>query len=201
MDHRPGKLSGGERQRVAIARAIVGEPSLVLADEPTGNLDSHTGADIMDAFRDLHAAGSTIVLITHDAALSASLPRCVSLLDGRIVDDRERRQRVVGMTAVVATDVGPPRAGGSRRSPPPAPRDVLGAGAVGLRTRRLRTALTALGIAIGIAALVAVLGISASGQADLARPARRPRHEPAHGDSRASRSWATTRSCPRTPPP
>jgi putative ABC transport system ATP-binding protein len=90
MDHRPGKLSGGERQRVAIARAIVGEPSLVLADEPTGNLDSHTGADIIDAFRDLHAAGSTIVLITHDAALSASLPRCVSLLDGRIVDDAAR---------------------------------------------------------------------------------------------------------------
>jgi len=88
VDHRPGQLSGGERQRVAIARAIVGEPSLVLADEPTGNLDSHTGAEIMSAFHDLHRAGSTIVLITHDPALAA-LPRCVSLLDGRIVDDRE----------------------------------------------------------------------------------------------------------------
>jgi putative ABC transport system ATP-binding protein len=88
IDHRPGQLSGGERQRVAIARAIVGEPSLVLADEPTGNLDSHTGADIMSAFHDLHRAGSTIVLITHDPALAA-LPRCVSLLDGRIVDDRD----------------------------------------------------------------------------------------------------------------
>ena len=88
IDFRPGQLSGGERQRVAIARAIVGEPSLVLADEPTGNLDSHTGAEIMSAFRDLHRAGSTIVLITHDPALAA-LPRCVSLLDGRIVDDRE----------------------------------------------------------------------------------------------------------------
>jgi putative ABC transport system ATP-binding protein len=88
IDFRPGQLSGGERQRVAIARAIVGEPSLVLADEPTGNLDSHTGADIMSAFRDLHRAGSTIVLITHDPALAA-LPRCVSLLDGRIVDDAE----------------------------------------------------------------------------------------------------------------
>ena len=89
MDYRPGTLSGGERQRVAIARAIVSEPSLVLADEPTGNLDSHTGADIIGAFHDLHRAGSTIVLITHDSALSARLPRCVSLLDGRIVDDRE----------------------------------------------------------------------------------------------------------------
>ena len=89
VDYRPGKLSGGERQRVAIARAIVGEPSLVLADEPTGNLDSRTGAEIMSAFHDLHRAGSTIVLITHDATLSASLARCVSLLDGCIVDDRE----------------------------------------------------------------------------------------------------------------
>ncbi|HKA02680.1 MAG TPA: ABC transporter ATP-binding protein [Acidimicrobiales bacterium] len=88
IDFRPGQLSGGERQRVAIARAIVAEPSLVLADEPTGNLDSHTGAEIMSAFRDLHRAGSTIVLITHDPALAA-LPRCVSLLDGRIVDDAE----------------------------------------------------------------------------------------------------------------
>jgi putative ABC transport system ATP-binding protein len=88
IDHRPGQLSGGERQRVAIARAIVGEPSLVLADEPTGNLDSHTSSEIMSAFHDLHRAGSTIVLITHDPTLAA-LPRRVALLDGRIVDDRE----------------------------------------------------------------------------------------------------------------
>jgi putative ABC transport system ATP-binding protein len=93
MDYRPGKLSGGERQRVAIARAIVGEPSLVLADEPTGNLDSRTGAEIMSAFHDLHRAGSTIVLITHDPTLSATLPRCVSLFDGQIVDDREAVSR------------------------------------------------------------------------------------------------------------
>jgi putative ABC transport system ATP-binding protein len=94
IDFRPGQLSGGERQRVAIARAIVGEPSLVLADEPTGNLDSHTGAEIISAFRDLHRAGSTIVLITHDPALAAA-PRCVSLLDGRIVDDAEPAQVAV----------------------------------------------------------------------------------------------------------
>jgi putative ABC transport system ATP-binding protein len=87
-----GKLSGGERQRVAIARAVVGEPSLVLADEPTGSLDSHTGAEIMGVFHDLHRTGSTIVLITHDATLSDALPRCVSLRDGRVVQDRAPTQ-------------------------------------------------------------------------------------------------------------
>jgi putative ABC transport system ATP-binding protein len=90
MAHRPGALSGGERQRVAIARAIAGEPSLLLADEPTGNLDSRTGADIMAVFDDLHAGGATIVLITHDASVSSRLPRCISVLDGRLVDDGRR---------------------------------------------------------------------------------------------------------------
>jgi ABC-type lipoprotein export system ATPase subunit len=75
----------------------VGEPSLVLADEPTGNLDSHTGAEIVAAFRELHETGSTIVLITHDQALADSLPRCVAVLDGRIVGDAAAAgQRAVG---------------------------------------------------------------------------------------------------------
>jgi putative ABC transport system ATP-binding protein len=85
--HRPSRLSGGERQRVAIARAIVTEPSLVLADEPTGNLDTRTGETIIDALETLHRDGSTIVLITHDSAIAARMPRRVTMRDGTIVTD------------------------------------------------------------------------------------------------------------------
>jgi putative ABC transport system ATP-binding protein len=87
-DHRPSQLSGGEQQRVAIARAIVGDPAIVLADEPTGNLDSHTGAEIIGLLRDLHESGTTVLLITHDLGLAESLPRCVAIRDGRIEHQR-----------------------------------------------------------------------------------------------------------------
>jgi putative ABC transport system ATP-binding protein len=89
--HKPNELSGGQRQRVAIARALVNEPSILLADEPTGNLDSATSAEIMQVFGDLHRQGQTIILVTHEADIAAHAHRVVTLLDGLVHSDTVRR--------------------------------------------------------------------------------------------------------------
>jgi putative ABC transport system ATP-binding protein len=85
--HLPGQLSGGQQQRVAVARAVAGDPLLLLADEPTGNLDSKNGQAVMELLRELHAGGATLCMVTHDLGHSKLATRSVSLFDGRVVED------------------------------------------------------------------------------------------------------------------
>ena len=87
MFHRPAQMSGGQQQRVAIARAIAAKPPIILADEPTGNLDSHSGKDVMKIIHQLHEEGRTIILITHDNDIAAEAQRVIRIQDGKIVDD------------------------------------------------------------------------------------------------------------------
>jgi putative ABC transport system ATP-binding protein len=91
MHHKPNELSGGQRQRVAIARALVNDPSILLADEPTGNLDSATSAEIMDVFADLHRQGQTVIMVTHEADIAAHAHRVVTLRDGQVHSDTVRQ--------------------------------------------------------------------------------------------------------------
>ncbi|MGD8534770.1 MAG: ABC transporter ATP-binding protein [Candidatus Aminicenantes bacterium] len=90
MNHRPSELSGGERQRVAIARALVNEPSILLADEPTGNLDSKTGQEILSLFHKIHSQGNTIIMVTHDRDIADQAQRILFLKDGRIIEDKRK---------------------------------------------------------------------------------------------------------------
>ena len=155
VDFLPTKLSGGEMQRVAIARALVGSPSLLLCDEPTGNLDSKSGADILDLFQDLNKQGLTLIVVTHDEHVAERAGRRVHIIDGRLseIANGGRNQKTVS-TSKPDLDVPVITRSGITK------RDLFEEVLAGMFARPGRMALTILGIVIGLTALVATLGLS-----------------------------------------
>ena len=155
LDHRPNQLSGGQLQRVAVARALAGRPRLVLADEPTGNLDSKTSREILDLLRQLHRDGRTIVLVTHDPEIAEEADRTITIADGRIVRDEVRTLPPEQAASRVESSAG----GGVRWGD-----QVSMALREGLAAHKLRTGLTMLGIIFGIASVIAMTAITEGGK-------------------------------------
>jgi macrolide transport system ATP-binding/permease protein len=151
LDHRPGELSGGQQQRVAVARALMNNPPVILADEPTGALDSQSGQEVMALLKSLHAEGRTIILITHDAEVAKNAHRIIRIHDGRISDDSG--------AATGAAQATPPAS--AHRTPTLAAEiaESFKTAARALHANVFRTALTLLGIIIGVAAVVTMMAI------------------------------------------
>ncbi|HVY55892.1 MAG TPA: MacB family efflux pump subunit [Thermodesulfobacteriota bacterium] len=154
-NHRPSELSGGQQQRVAIARALMNDPPVVLADEPTGALDSRSGEEVMDLLRRLHNDGRTIILITHEEEVARHAERAINLLDGKIVAERNTRRVPAETGAPYAGDI--IRGGESRFLTTFS--EAVNMAFKSLNINKFRTALTLLGIVIGVASVVAMLGI------------------------------------------
>ena len=149
-EHKPSQLSGGQQQRVAIARALINNPPVILADEPTGALDSKSGEEVMALLKKLNSEGRTVILITHDEKVAANAERIIRLKDGKIIDSSEAIQKNVGLPI---TDIGE----GASALPDIA--EALKMAARSLRVNIFRTALTLLGIIIGVAAVITMLAI------------------------------------------
>jgi len=166
LQHRPTELSGGQIQRVAIARALVNRPRLILADEPTGNLDSRTGQEIMAIFQKLHQAGHTIIMVTHDQALARFADRIIQLKDGRVVDEERVEQK--SKTAFSFPEIEQVKFNTREDQANPRKmrwRDMVRIGVQeGLLAHKMRTALTMLGVLFGVSAVIAMSSIGEGGK-------------------------------------
>ncbi|MEZ0260500.1 MAG: MacB family efflux pump subunit [Alphaproteobacteria bacterium] len=151
MDHTPSELSGGQQQRVAIARALMNDPPIVLADEPTGALDSHSGQEVMGLLKKLHAEGRTIILITHDEKVAANAERIIRMIDGKVSGDSKPLERA-GVLAAEHRGRGAQNLLGTVG-------EAMGTAFRALHDNIFRTALTLLGIIIGVAAVVVMLAV------------------------------------------
>ena len=160
LHHKPGQLSGGQQQRVAVARALVNDAEVILADEPTGALDSGSSDELLGLLEDLHASGRTIILITHDQKVAARAKRVIEIKDGRILSDS-------GRTETIAADEGGYRYGRKGPSPVVQVIEAVKMAFRSLRANLFRTALTLLGVVIGVSAVVAMLAIGQGSQQEV----------------------------------
>ena len=171
--HRPSQLSGGQQQRVAIARALMNDPPIILADEPTGALDSKSGQDVMALLKDLHAKGRTIILITHDEHVASHAKRIVRIQDGKIVEDTANT--VIPVKTEISLDLaeveGDSRLRGNDKNEAGVATSDAGEAIVtalrSLKVNKFRTALTLLGVVIGVAAVVTLLAIGNGSKAKI----------------------------------
>ncbi len=185
--HRPGQLSGGQQQRVSIARALANGGEVILADEPTGALDSQSGKEVMAILKELHAQGHTIILVTHDMAVASHADRIITLRDGRVVEDSGHRATDdnAASPSLSGTPAHPQLGDGSQLAPPSVGQDAQSTGAAvrtasrgwdryreagrmalhAMLAHRMRTFLTMLGIIIGIAAVVSVVALGQGARA------------------------------------